>query len=127
MPGQLATDQNTYPITAIPMLLAMLNLKGGIVTFDAMGCPHEIARTLVQAKADDVLAVKNNLTTLHVKVPKRMAEAVRAHGAWSTSGTGGWTWASGKTRAASARAAGPRTSPACGGSWSTGSRTIPAG
>ena len=58
--GQVVTDAKSNEITAIPKLLAMLEIKGCLVTIDAMGCQREIARRIVDAKADYVLAVKDN-------------------------------------------------------------------
>ena len=55
MLGQVRTAEKSNEITAIPALLAVLELKGAIVTIDAMGCQHEIARRIVQAGADYVV------------------------------------------------------------------------
>jgi predicted transposase YbfD/YdcC len=74
--GQLATDAKSNEITAIPQLLDLLNLKGAIVTIDAMGCQREIARKIVDGGADYVLAVKDNQKTLHVKVKTLLDEAI---------------------------------------------------
>jgi len=63
--GQLATDQKSNEITAIPMLLDMLMLKGCIVTIDAMGTQTEIAKTIRRKDADYLLRVKGNQPTLH--------------------------------------------------------------
>jgi len=49
--GQVAVDQKSNEITAIPKLLRMLAIKGAIVTIDAMGCQKEIARTIRDRKA----------------------------------------------------------------------------
>jgi len=46
--GQLATDCKSNEITAIPKLLAMLELAGATVTIDAMGCQREIAAQIIQ-------------------------------------------------------------------------------
>lgn len=74
--GQLATDCKSNEITAIPKLLAMLDLAGATVTIDAMGCQREIARQIVGQKADYILAVKENQPTLHEKVKRLMDEAI---------------------------------------------------
>jgi predicted transposase YbfD/YdcC len=74
--GQIATDQKSNEITAIPKLLDLLNLKGAIITIDAMGCQREIAGKIVDGKADYVLAVKDNQPTLHTKVRSLMDEAI---------------------------------------------------
>lgn len=63
--GQIVVDEKSNEITAIPQLLQMLELSGALVTIDAMGCQTEIARAIVDADADYVLAVKGNQPTLH--------------------------------------------------------------
>jgi len=63
--GQVAVDTKSNEITAIPLLLELLDLKGAIVTIDAMGCQTKIARAIRDAEADYVLAVKDNQPTLH--------------------------------------------------------------
>ena len=55
--GQMKTEEKSNEITAIPQLLQMLELKGCIVTIDAMGCQKEI---VLDQGADYVLAVKEN-------------------------------------------------------------------
>ena len=62
--GEIATDEKSNEITAIPELLKMLELKGCIVTIDAMGTQAEIAKTIIDRGADYVLAVKENQPTL---------------------------------------------------------------
>jgi len=63
--GQVAVDQKSNEITAIPALLKVLDLKGCIVTIDAMGCQKDIAKAIVARKAQYVLAVKGNQERLH--------------------------------------------------------------
>jgi predicted transposase YbfD/YdcC len=63
--GQQAVDGKSNEITAIPKLLKLLELKGAIVTIDAMGCQKEIARQIVKQEGDYVLAVKDNQPKLH--------------------------------------------------------------
>jgi predicted transposase YbfD/YdcC len=63
--GQLAVDQKSNEITAIPQLLELLDLEGDTVTIDAMGCQKEIAKAIVVKKANYVLQVKDNQPTLH--------------------------------------------------------------
>jgi len=58
--GQVAVDQKSNEITAIPQLLEMLELQGAIVTIDAMGCQKTIAATIQDQGADYVLTVKGN-------------------------------------------------------------------
>lgn len=62
--GEVATDEKSNEITAIPRLLKMLELKGCIVTIDAMGTQKEIAQTIRDAGADYVLPVKENQPAL---------------------------------------------------------------
>lgn len=66
--GQVAVDDKSNEITAIPKLLELLELlelKGAIVTIDAMGCQKDIARQIVDGGGDYVLVVKGNQPTLH--------------------------------------------------------------
>jgi predicted transposase YbfD/YdcC len=63
--GQVAVDEKSNEITAIPQLLALLDIEGDTVTIDAMGCQKEIAKTIVDKGADYVLAVKDNQPNLH--------------------------------------------------------------
>lgn len=63
--GQVKTDEKSNEITAIPELLTLLELKGCIVTIDAIGCQTEIANQIREKKADYVLAVKGNRPNLH--------------------------------------------------------------
>ena len=65
MLAQQAVDGKSNEITAIPELLDMLNLKGAIVSIDAMGTQTQIARRIVDQGADYVLALKGNQTSLH--------------------------------------------------------------
>jgi hypothetical protein len=66
--GQVAVDEKSNEITAIPVLLKMLSISGAIVTIDAMGCQKEIARTIRGRKADDILALKANHERLFEQV-----------------------------------------------------------
>jgi predicted transposase YbfD/YdcC len=63
--GQVAVDEKSNEITAIPLLLEMLELRGALVTVDAMGCQKGIARQVVEAEADYVLPVKGNQKGLY--------------------------------------------------------------
>jgi predicted transposase YbfD/YdcC len=74
--GQVATDQKSNEITAIPQLLAMLNLSGATVTIDAMGCQRQIARQIRGQNAHYILAVKENQPTLHQKVKTLLDEGI---------------------------------------------------
>lgn len=72
--GQVATDEKSNEITAIPKLLQMLDLLGAIVTIDAMGCQKEIARKLQEHGADYVLALKGNHPKLYEAVHNAFLE-----------------------------------------------------
>lgn len=58
--AQRKVDDKSNEITAIPKLLAALELSGTVVTIDAMGCQRNIAARIVDKKADYILAVKDN-------------------------------------------------------------------
>jgi predicted transposase YbfD/YdcC len=66
--GQEKTAEKSNEITAIPELLNVLELKGCIVSIDAMGCQTAIAEQIVKHKADYVLALKGNQGQLHDEV-----------------------------------------------------------
>ncbi|WP_438269978.1 ISAs1 family transposase [Paludisphaera mucosa] len=66
--GQVARDEKSNEITAIPELLRLVDVAGGVVTIDAMGCQKEIAGAVAAAGCDDVLALKGNQGTLHQAV-----------------------------------------------------------
>jgi predicted transposase YbfD/YdcC len=62
--GQVAVDDKSNEITAIPKLLELLDIKGAFVTIDAMGCQKAIASQIVEQGGDYVLTVKDNQPTL---------------------------------------------------------------
>jgi predicted transposase YbfD/YdcC len=66
--GQLKVSDKSNEITAVPELLRVLELGGCIVTIDAMGCQRKIAREIMEADADYVLALKGNQETVHEEV-----------------------------------------------------------
>ncbi len=66
--GQVATGQKSNEITAIPELIDRIDVKGAVVTIDAIGCQKEIAGKIVAQKGDYVLAVKDNQPKLHKAV-----------------------------------------------------------
>jgi len=68
--GQVKTEEKSNEITAIPELIALLDLAASIVTIDAMGCQTEIAEKIIEAKADYILAVKGNQKSLHEQIQK---------------------------------------------------------
>jgi predicted transposase YbfD/YdcC len=63
--GQRKTEAKSNEITAIPLLLEVLELSGCIVSIDAMGCQKAIARKIREKQADYLLAVKGNQGTLY--------------------------------------------------------------
>jgi predicted transposase YbfD/YdcC len=63
--GQIATDAKSNEITAVPKLLAMLSLKGTIVTMDALNCQRAIAQQIVDQNGHYALALKGNQGSLH--------------------------------------------------------------
>jgi predicted transposase YbfD/YdcC len=72
--GQQAIDAKSNEITAIPLLLERLALKGALVTIDAMGTQTEIARIIVDKGGDYCLALKENRPVLHGDVERFFAD-----------------------------------------------------
>ena len=66
--GQLKTEDKSNEITAIPELLKVLDIKGCLVTIDAMGCQKEIAAQIVRQGGDYVLSLKGNQGQIHKDV-----------------------------------------------------------
>lgn len=62
--GQIACEEKSNEITAIPKLLEMLEINGCIVTIDAMGTQTDIAEAIVEKEADYILVLKENQPTL---------------------------------------------------------------
>jgi predicted transposase YbfD/YdcC len=75
--GQVKTDAKSNEITAIPELLALLDMTGCLISIDAMGCQTEIAAQIVDKGGDYLLAVKGNQETLHRAVREAMAPLAR--------------------------------------------------
>jgi predicted transposase YbfD/YdcC len=76
--GQVAVDSKSNEITAIPLLLELLDLKGAIVTIDAMGCQKDIAAKIVASGGDYVLALKGNQEKLHQAVDEAFTVALES-------------------------------------------------
>jgi predicted transposase YbfD/YdcC len=74
--GQVKVDEKSNEITAVPELLRALELKGCIVTVDAMGCQKKIARQIAEAEADYVLALKGNHELVHDEVKRYMDDLI---------------------------------------------------
>lgn len=66
--GQVAAEEKSNEITAIPLLLEQIDLTNAVVTIDAMGCQKEIARDIVGGGGDFVIAVKDNQPRLREAV-----------------------------------------------------------
>lgn len=73
--GQVKVDEKSNEITAIPALLQVLELAGCIITLDALGTQTEIAQTIVDQRADYVLALKENQGRLYEDVVATFDEA----------------------------------------------------
>jgi len=73
--GQIAVQDKSNEITAIPQLLELMDLKGAVVTIDAIGTQREIAGKIIEGGGDYVLPVKENQPALHQKVSALMEEA----------------------------------------------------
>jgi predicted transposase YbfD/YdcC len=63
--GQVATDDKSNEITAIPRLLKLIDISNAVVTIDAMGCQKDIAQTIVDEGGHYVLQLKGNQGGLH--------------------------------------------------------------
>lgn len=79
--GQVKTNEKSNEITAIPKLLRALCIENTVITIDAMGCQEKIARTIIEQKADYVLAVKENQKQLYqdIKDEFRFAKDLEVH------------------------------------------------
>jgi predicted transposase YbfD/YdcC len=74
--GQVATDAKSNEITAIPELLGVLDLKGAVVTIDAMGCQKEIAAEIIDGEGEYLLAVKEDQPHLYEDIGRSFDEAL---------------------------------------------------
>ena len=72
--GQIACEEKSNEITAIPQLLEMLEISGCIVTIDAMGTQTEIAKKIREKNADYILSLKSNQPALYNDVKLFMDE-----------------------------------------------------
>jgi predicted transposase YbfD/YdcC len=77
--GQVATDQKSNEITAIPELLKLLDISGCLITTDAMGCQADIAADVVTRGGNYLLALKGNQGLLYRDVKAVFADANTAH------------------------------------------------
>jgi predicted transposase YbfD/YdcC len=72
--GQQVCEEKSNEITAIPELLRKIDVRGGIVTIDAMGAQKAIAEEVIRGKADYLLALKGNQESLHRAVIEHIDE-----------------------------------------------------
>jgi predicted transposase YbfD/YdcC len=81
--GEVAVEGKSNEITAIPELLKLLDLKGALVTIDAIGCQKAIAQQIVDKGGDYLLAVKANqehlLEDIQATVTKALEEEFATH------------------------------------------------
>ncbi|MDX1908701.1 MAG: ISAs1 family transposase [Bacteroidia bacterium] len=79
--GQVATEEKSNEITAIPLLLRLLSLQGVIITMDAMGTQVAIVQQITEGGGHYILPVKDNQRTLHEEIQDsfRRIEAVDTH------------------------------------------------
>ena len=66
--GQVATEEKSNEITAIPELLKQFELTDSLITIDAMGCQKEIARDIVDGGGDFVISLKDNQPKLRESI-----------------------------------------------------------
>lgn len=87
--GQLQVDGKSNEITAIPALLALLDLSGSVVSIDAIGCQKEIAKAIRERKAHYLLGLKANqpdlleeveLAFVHHKISSEDRQDTKGHG-----------------------------------------------
>jgi predicted transposase YbfD/YdcC len=74
--GQVAVDEKSNEIPAIPELLQLLDVRGALVTIDAMGCQKEIAAAIVDRGGDYLLVVKANQPTLLAEIQDCLENAL---------------------------------------------------
>jgi len=79
--GQIRIDEKSNEITAIPILLSLLDIEDCVVTIDAMGCQTEIAQNILDGGGDYALALKGNQGNSHeAVVHSKFSEVEKNHG-----------------------------------------------
>jgi len=73
--GQIATEEKSNEITAIPKLLELLDIRGATITVDAMGCQRAIAEKVIDRGADYIMGLKGNQETAHEEVEAYFTDA----------------------------------------------------
>jgi len=76
MLGQIAVDEKSNEITAVPALLELLDVQGAVVSLDAMHCQKDTAKAIREAGADYLLTVKNNQKALHEDIKLFFEDAI---------------------------------------------------
>lgn len=93
--GQMEVDTKTNEITVVPQMLDALDIKGAMISVDALNTQKEIAAQIINAKADYTLALKGNHKTLNEEVQaifrakagqnsKEVTQTEKAHGRLTT-------------------------------------------
>lgn len=72
--GQIATEEKSNEITAIPQLLDLLSIEGATISIDAMGTQRAIATKILEKKAEYLMAVKDNQPTMALEIAKHFRE-----------------------------------------------------
>lgn len=96
--GQTVADAKSNEITAIPQLLELVEISGGLVTIDAMGCQKQIAQKIREQGADYILAVKQNQGRLYDDVSSAFMAAMEEdfvgweHDIYTSEETGHGRW-----------------------------------
>lgn len=75
--GELAVEEKSNEITAVPQLLDMLDVAGCVVTADAMSCQKEITKKIIEKDAEYVLSLKENQPMLCHEVQEYFSEAMK--------------------------------------------------
>lgn len=71
-------EAKTNEITAIPEALDLIDLKGAVITIDAMGCQRNIAQKIIDKEADYILGLKENQVALYNEVEKAFSTNAEA-------------------------------------------------
>jgi predicted transposase YbfD/YdcC len=82
--GQYQTPDKANEITALPDLLALLDVQGCLLTMDAIGCQKSVTQVVATAGAEYLLALKGNQPTLHTAVEAAFATTADAEAATTT-------------------------------------------
>ena len=87
--AQVATEEKSNEITAIPKYCRLVDIHGAIITIDAMGTQTAIAEKIIDGDGDYVLALKGNQGTLHDAAIDYIDEQTKTDFRWSVQR--GWT------------------------------------